>query len=212
MVMINLLPWRDRVREKRKKAFISISIVVVALATLILSLIYLFYSQKLNDQLQANQLIIERNQRLNQQLHSLDGLQEQRIQILKRMRLIQDLQSKRPIVVRFMDELVRLIPAQLFLDKFSQTGDQFTFEGYADNPNTVAEFLRNLEASPWYRNAFMNSFLAANSDHLSKSSFIPNVEASFGRFVVTAYLARPDLLNDQLYSASESSSVYQEQI
>ena len=67
--------------------------------------------------------------------------------------------------------------------------DKFTFEGKAESPNAVAEFLRNLEASPWYRNAFMNSFLAVevNKDQAPKS-VVPRVEESYGNFVVTADL------------------------
>ena len=71
----------------------------------------------------------------------------------------------------------------------SRTGNKFTFEGKAESPNTVAEFLRNLEASPWYRNAFMNSFLAKeeNKDK-APSSVVPRVEESYGTFVVTSDL------------------------
>ncbi len=77
----------------------------------------------------------------------------------------------------------------MYITKFARIGDKFTIEGKAESPNTVAEFLRNLEASPWYRNAFMNSFLAVeeNKDK-APSSVVPRVEESYGSFVVTADL------------------------
>ena len=77
------------------------------------------------------------------------------------MKLIQGLQGQRPITVRLVDELVRVTPPTMYLTKFTRTGDKFTIEGKAESPNTVAELLRILEASPWYRNACMTSFLAA---------------------------------------------------
>ena len=88
-----------------------------------------------------------------------------------------------------VDELVRVTPSNMYLTKVSRTGNKFTFEGKAESPNTVAEFLRNLEASPWYRNAFMNSFLAKeeNKDK-APSSVVPRVEESYGTFVVTSDL------------------------
>ncbi len=77
----------------------------------------------------------------------------------------------------------------MYLTKFSRTGDKFTIEGKAESPNTVAELLRNLEASPWYRNAFMNSFLAADDKKdQNQSSVVPRVEESYGTFVVTTDL------------------------
>lgn len=160
MATINLLPWREELREQRKKQFITLCFGVVVLGITTVFGGWFYFDHKLDDQEQANQLIMSTNQNLDQQLKTLNGLQEQRDAIIERMKLIQGLQSQRPVVVRLVDELVRVTPPAMYLTKFSRTGDKFTIEGKAESPNTVAELLRNLEASPWYRNAFMNSFLA----------------------------------------------------
>ncbi len=189
MATINLLPWRDGLREQRKKQFIILCFGVVVLGITTVFAGWFYLNQKLDDQEQANQLIISTNQNLDQQLKTLNGLQEQRDAIIERMKLIQGLQSQRPVVVRLVDELVRVTPAAMYLTKFSRTGDKFTSEGKAESPNTVAELLRNLEASPWYRNAFMNSFLATEEKkHKAMSSLLPRVEDSYGSFVVTVDL------------------------
>ncbi len=45
------------------------------------------------------------------------------------------------------------------------------------------------EASAWYRNAFMNSFLVAEEKKdKAPSSIVPRVEETYGTFVVTADL------------------------
>jgi len=189
MAKINLLPWRDELREQRKKQFIAYCVGVAALgvASVLAGWSYLDY--KLNDQEQANQLIVSTNQNLDTQLKSLDGLQERRNAIIERMKLIQGLQGQRPVAVRLIDELVRVTPPTMYLTKFTRTGDKFTIEGKAESPNTVAELLRNLEASPWYRNAFMNSFLAAEEKKdKTVSSLIPRIEENYGSFVVTVDL------------------------
>lgn len=169
MATINLLPWRDGLREQRKKQFIILCFGVVVLGITTVFAGWFYLNQKLNDQEQANQLIISTNQNLDQQLKTLNGLQEQRDAIIERMKLIQGLQSQRPVVVRLVDELVRVTPAAMYLTKFSRTGDKFTIEGKAESPNTVAELLRNLEASPWYRNAFMSSFLVTEEKKIRLS-------------------------------------------
>lgn len=195
MAKINLLPWRDELKETRKKQFLTISIIVAVVGIFLVGLIWFFYEQKLEDQNQANQLITATNQTLDQQLKSLDGLQEKRNQIVERMKLIQGLQSQRPVVVRLVDELARVVPENLYLTKFTRTGNKFTFEGKADSPNTVAEFLRGLESSAWYRNAFMNSYLAATTAETqpTQQSVIPRPEANYGTFVVTADLDEPNI-------------------
>ena len=189
MAKINLLPWRDALREKRKKEFIAYCVGAALVGVLAVALAWFFYSQKLEDQEQANQLVVSTNQNLDVQLKSLEGLQEQRNAIVERMKLIQGLQGQRPVAVRLVDEMVRVTPSNMYITKFVRTGDKFTIEGKAESPNTVAEFLRNLEASAWYRNAFMNSFLVAEEKKdKALSSIVPRVEETYGTFVVTADL------------------------
>ncbi|MEQ1342681.1 PilN domain-containing protein [Acinetobacter seifertii] len=189
MATINLLPWREELREQRKKQFITLCFGVVVLGITTVFGGWFYFDHKLDDQTQANQLITSTNQNLDQQLKALNGLQEQRDAIIERMKLIQGLQSQRPVVVRLVDELVRVTPPAMYLTKFSRTGDKFTIEGKAESPNTVAELLRNLEASPWYRNAFMNSFLATeDKKDKAASSLLPRVEDHYGSFVVTVDL------------------------
>ena len=189
MAKINLLPWRDELREQRKKKFVAFCVGVAALGVASVFSGWVYFDQKLDDQEQANQLIVSTNQNLDAQLKSLDGLQERRNAIIERMKLIQGLQGQRPITVRLVDELVRVTPPTMYLTKFTRTGDKFTIEGKAESPNTVAELLRNLEASPWYRNAFMNSCLAAEEKKdKTAASLVPRVEENYGSFVVTVDL------------------------
>ncbi len=189
MAKINLLPWRDELREQKKKQFVAVCVAVALLGLASVLLAWFYYDHQLEDQEQANQLVTSTNQNLDTQLKTLDGLQERRNAIIERMKLIQGLQGQRPVIVRLVDELVRVVPAQMYITKFSRAGDKFTIEGKAESPNTVAEFLRGLEASEWYRNAFMNSFLAADENkNKTPTSVIPRVEESYGTFQVTVDL------------------------
>lgn len=187
MAKINLLPWREALREQRKKEFISISIGVFLLGLVLSALAWAFVNQRLNDQQQANQLVQTANSELDVRLKALDGLQAHRDEIIERMKLIQDLQGRRPVVVRLFDEIARLTPTQMFITRLERTGDKFTITGRAESPNTVSEFLRNLENSPWFRNAFMNSYTGKTADNQPKPSgtVLPRPEDSFGDFLVT---------------------------
>lgn len=198
MAKINLLPWREALREQRKKEFISISVGVFLLGLVLSALAWAFFNQRVNDQQQANQVVQQANSQLDSQLKTLDGLQKHRDEIIERMKLIQDLQGKRPVVVRLFDELVRVMPANMYLKKFDRKGDKFTIEGRAESPNAVSELLRNLEASPWYRNAFMNSYIGPEQlqqNQKPTGSVLPRPEDSYGEFVVTVDLSEE--LTDQ---------------
>ena len=205
MAKINLLPLRDVLSIKRNNEFVAICVGALFLGLAAAGSTWFYYDHKLQDQEQANQLIQSTNQNLDVQLKALEGLQEQRNAIVERMKLIQGLQTQRPIAVHLIDEIVRVTPANMYITKFQRTGDKFSIEGRAESPNTVAELLRNLEASSWYRNAFMNAFLVAEeSKEKAPSSIIPRVEESYGSFTVTVDLdqiAEP-VLNEEQQAAN----------
>lgn len=186
MSKINLLPWRDELREQKKKAFIATSVVSAMFAVLAVMLAWFYYAYQVDDQIQANQLVMSSNQSLDAQLKNIEGLKAQRNAVIERMQLIQGLEGQRPISVRLIDEIARVVPDNMYLTKMTRSGNKIIFEGKADNPNTVAELLRRLESSNWFRNAFMSSFVAA--EHVKSqenSSVLPRIEASYGQFVVT---------------------------
>ena len=192
MARINLLPWRDELRVKKNNEFVAYSVAALLVGLAAAGGTWFYFDQKLQDQEQANQLIVSTNQNLDVQLKALDGLQEQRNAIVERMKLIQGLQTQRPIAVHLIDEVVRVTPSNMYITKFIRAGDKFTLEGKAESPNTVAELLRNLEESSWYRNAFMNAFLVAEEKKdKPASSVIPRVEETYGTFTVTVDLDKP---------------------
>lgn len=188
MAKINLLPWREALRERRKKEFFAISGAVALLGVVLSGLIWLFFNNQLQDQNDANQTVVAANQQLDRQLKELDGLQERKEQIIERMKLIQDLQGVRPVIVHVFDELAKLTPSNMYVTEFSRKENKFTLKGKAQDPNVVSDFLRNLDASPWFRNAFMNSFEAVEVKPVQQGAVLPREEDAYGVFDVTVDL------------------------
>lgn len=209
MSKINLLPWRDEVKEQRKKNFVVVSVFAALLGGILVFLTWMYFDQQLSDQQRANQLITDTNVELDKQLKSLDGLKDKRTEIIERMKLIQNLQGQRPITVRLLDELVHVMPSNVYLTKFTRTTNHFTLEGRAESPNAVAELLRYMSASPWYRNVFMNSFVADNTTNNAPTatSVVPRIEEKYGTFVVTADLGAIAQKVENDTSASEPKQV-----
>lgn len=190
MAQINLLPWREALREERKKEFLTINVAIFLLAAVLSGLVWMFFNHILSDQKQANAQVIAANAQLDTQLKSLSGLQARRDEIVARMKVIQDLQGQRPIVVRIFDDIPRLTPSNVYLTKFARTIDKFTIEGRAQSPNDVSELLRNLEASPWFRNAFMNSFQGTIIAPVTGGVEL-RPEDSYGQFVISVDIELP---------------------
>lgn len=188
MARINLLPWREERREQRRKEFITLSVATALFGVVLSGLIWMFFNNQLSAQNEANASVVAANQQLDQQLKSLDGLQARRDEIVERMKLIQDLQGVRPVVVHVFDEVTKLTPNNMYLTSFAREGDKFSFTGKAQDPNVVSDFLRNLGGSPWFRNAFMNSFVAAEVKPQQQGGVLPRPEDNYGTFLVTVDL------------------------
>lgn len=188
MAKINLLPWRDERREKKKREFILTSVFVAIIGALLAGAVWMYFNNQLADQEAANQYVQQQNADLDEKLKALDGLKAQRDAIEARMKVINDLQGVRPVIVHIFDEITRLTPANIYLTEFSRTGDKFTLTGKAESPEAVAGFLRNLGTSVWFRNAFMSSFIAAEPVTKQEGGVVPRIEESYGTFVVTVDL------------------------
>src|SRR5690554_2342733 len=100
MANINLLPWRERLREERKRQFLVTVVGTFALAGLLL-----IGGDRLVNNAIANQTRL--NDYLNQQIAVLDReiaeireIQVQKKALTERMAVIQDLQGTRPVIVR----------------------------------------------------------------------------------------------------------------
>jgi type IV pilus assembly protein PilN len=68
---------------------------------------------------------------------------------LARKQIIEQLQANRSQMVHLFDELVKTIPGSARLTSIKQNGDQMTLGGVAQSNASVAEYMRNIEASPW---------------------------------------------------------------
>jgi type IV pilus assembly protein PilN len=73
--------------------------------------------------------------------------------LLARKQIIEQLQANRSQMVHLFDELVKTIPASARLGGLKQTGDSLTLDGVAQSNASVAEYMRNIEASPWMGHA-----------------------------------------------------------
>lgn len=153
MARINLLPWRQAERERKNREFMTLVVGVLLLSLLGAFAGWSYFNNTLESQRLANDKIKQENANLDKALTEIDSLEQQRDEIVARMKVIQDLQGRRPIPVRVWDDVAKTIPSQLYLNNMKREGDVITFTGKADNPNVVADFIRNLNTSRWLENS-----------------------------------------------------------
>ncbi|GAA6151783.1 PilN domain-containing protein [Pseudoteredinibacter isoporae] len=187
MANINLLPWRDEYRARRKQEYLTILMAVVLLAA---ALAYLWVSSAqadIDSQVQRNALLQDEITILDSKVSEIKELKKRRSELLERMRVIQELQGLRPVIVRAFDEFVRMVPDGIYVKSMERNGDVISMEGVTESNNRVSTFMRNLEASAWFQDPNLNSVTAkpelgdqASEFSMSVRAAVPKTEESEG--------------------------------
>jgi type IV pilus assembly protein PilN len=149
MARINLLPWRAERREQRKREFFMQLGIAAAAAIAVVILAILFMDARIASQNSDNDYLTGEIKQLDAKIAEIKDLQKTKSQLLARKQIIEKLQENRAQMVHLFDELVKTIPDGARLTSLKQNGPTLTLDGVAQSNATVAEYMRNIEASPW---------------------------------------------------------------
>lgn len=178
MARINLLPWREAYRQEKKKEFIGIMVGVLILAGLVAYLWVSSVQSSIADQQARNRLLQTEISALEAAVAEIQQLRQKREELLARMRVIQDLEGKRPVIVRYFDEMVRAVPDGVYLDRMERRGESILLEGIAESNNRVSSFMRNLDESDWFAAPNLSSVTAAPEQGEQANAFRMSVSTS----------------------------------
>ncbi|HEX9208814.1 MAG TPA: PilN domain-containing protein [Steroidobacteraceae bacterium] len=149
MPRINLLPWREAERKRKRQEFYLSLGAAVATAALVTLLGQWQMSSSIKHQQARNDYLTGEIALLDKQIEEINGLDAQKQRLLARMEIIETLQRSRPEIVHIFDELVRILPEGVYLTYLKQTGTRFELRGIAQSSTRVSSFMRNIDASEW---------------------------------------------------------------
>ena len=147
MPSINLLPWRQALRQRRRKEFLIGLGAAVGLACLFALLAHLMVSSMIDAQKRRNELLTAEIAELDKAIEQILALEEQKARMIARMEVIDTLQSSRPEVVKLFDQMVSTLPEGVYLTSVKQSGKKLEFNGVAQSSTRVSAFMRNIDAS-----------------------------------------------------------------
>ena len=147
MPSINLLPWRQALRQRRRKEFLIGLGAAVGLAVIVTLLAHLMVSSMIDAQKRRNELLTAEIAELDKAIEQILALEEQKARMIARMEVIDTLQSSRPEVVKLFDQMVSTLPEGVYLTSVKQSGKKLEFNGVAQSSTRVSAFMRNIDAS-----------------------------------------------------------------
>jgi type IV pilus assembly protein PilN len=147
MPSINLLPWRQALRQRRRKEFLIGIGAAVGLAALITLLAHLTVSSMIDAQNRRNELLKAEIAELDKAIEQILALEDQKARMISRMEVIDRLQASRPEVVKLFDQIVSTLPEGVYLTSVKQAGRKIEFNGVAQSSTRVSAFMRNIDSS-----------------------------------------------------------------
>ena len=172
MAHINLLPWRERLREERRREFLTIMVGFVIIAGGLVFLVDRYFNGEINMQQARNNFVRAEIALLDAQVAEINQLRQQKEDIRARMNVITDLQGTRPVIVRIFDEMVRTLPNGIFYEQVQRIEDVIAVEGIAESSARITELMRNLDDSEWFKATDLSEFSVVESAETSMSASI----------------------------------------
>ncbi len=144
MIRINLLPHRERLREKRKKEFVTLALLVALLGLVSAAAVSMGIAALEEGQRGRNLFIENANRKLDAEIKEIGQLRQEIEALTARQNAVESLERDRTIPVHLFDELVRRVPDGMTLRTMRQDGSRLLITGLAQSNAQVSALYKTL--------------------------------------------------------------------
>ena len=150
MTALNLLPWRERRRQLRRRTFVVGLGSSFGAAVVILGVAWHVNGSALVAARDQNARLAERIAALDSRLLELADIERGNAETARRIGALRRLDAERVEAVRVFAELATTLPPGLRYTAVARRGGMVSVRGTADAESSVSTFMRNLARSAWF--------------------------------------------------------------
>lgn len=152
MIRINLLPVRAAQKKEQLHSQVAIGVIVLALTLAGCIFVQITIAGKVKEAKAEGTRKQAKINQLKKEIAVVNGFEVKKKELSAKLDILENLKAQRTGPVRVLDELSRATPEKAWVESFSQSGNSVKITGMGLNQETVAAFMRTLEASPFYQN------------------------------------------------------------
>lgn len=149
MPRINLLPWREELREQRRNQFYAVMAAAIAVAGVAVFIGVLVMNTIIAHQTGRNDVLKEEIKLLDMRIAEIKTLESKKDRLVARMQIIEQLQQSRPESVHLLAEMATAVPDGVYLTEIKQSGSSLSIDGAAESNTRVSALMRNVDKSGW---------------------------------------------------------------
>lgn len=178
MARINLLPWREELKQQRQHEYLTILAVVAIVAALIMMAFSSLVSSQIDSQNNKNNYLKQEIAVLDAKIKELNQLKKQKQDLQKRLNLIQELQQSRNLLTQVFNSMAEVIPAGVYLTSVEQKGRTIEFKGKSESNTRLAALVRRIDAIHWLTNPSMQTIVADKDRPKLLNEFVMTVNVA----------------------------------
>jgi type IV pilus assembly protein PilN len=157
MIRINLLPVRAKIRKENVRQLISIYLLGVLGILGVIAYVWVAQAYKISRMEGHLQRVKAEVSNYAKYEKMLKDMQAKKATIEKKRETIFALQQDRDKLVRVLAVMSVQVPAErVWFERMTQAGPAVTLDGVALSDETIVEFMRNLESSPFVDKGSVN--------------------------------------------------------
>lgn len=166
---INLLAWRDELRQTQQRSFAISTALAASLGAAVVFGGMQFYDAQIAKQSQRNAFLTQQISAVDRQIAEIRELRALRGQLVDRMQVIQDLQGRRSGIVYVFDNLVTSLVDGSYYTSLARTENRLELKGRAENNNRISNLMRSIDGAEWFKDPNLTQVVA------EKTGALPNL-------------------------------------
>ena len=172
MIRINLLPVEEaqaaagRRNELFRGVFIGLAVLLILTVAHVAQWVSVSRSTRELDRLTKELLSIQGP------YASVQKIEGQKRELREKLKVIAELEAKRVGPVRVLEDLSGATPDKLWITEFSELGGNVKISGMGVDEQTVADFMRKLGGSPFYRGVDLEETSLVDQDGIKHKKFV----------------------------------------
>jgi len=174
MSKINLLPWREDYKQKKKIAFFT-QLGLCCLVTL--SLCYtgkMYVDSIIAAQNQRNQFLQTQTIILDRRISEIRNIKQEKAELVRRINLIQKLEQQRNMITHLFNTLPAVTPAGVYVDSITFKDDRVDVKGLTESNGRVSNMVRRVDNSGWLGDASLPSIVSGPTTPIKLYKFSMN--------------------------------------
>ncbi len=172
MATINLLPWRERRRQRQKRNFLMVWGAAASCAIFVVIIMHVLMSIEITQQKKVNSKLVRETKTLTAKIEKIKNIEKERDNLIARMQIIQRLQHDRPLTVHVFEELVTRLPAGVYFEQVTRNDNMISVIGRANSNSSISALMRSLEASQFMEHSVLTEIKSEKSQSTGSHRFL----------------------------------------